>query len=134
MYSLPFIPPETSYTDLIGQFFILLWEELQTRASGDPNTDEGITATLSYEDIKGRTSSSVGQGTDDGALFDETIAAYALRGKAAQELLSAALVESHNKAFRDYVTKVHWTTIGEAAELGKSFCRSIRCDLVLTCE
>jgi RAD50-interacting protein 1 len=87
---------------------------------------------LSYEDVKGRTSSSVGQGTEDGALFDETIAAYALRGKAAQELLSGALVESHNKAFRDYITKVHWTTIGEAAELGKSFHDEKRCGVVLT--
>lgn len=55
----------------------------------------------------------------DNAIFDETVAAYAARRKAAEDLLVAALADSHAKAFRAYTQKVQWTTIGEAAVLGK---------------
>lgn len=75
---------------------------------------------MSYDDVKDRTSTAVGQHSDQGALFDETVAAYVARRKAAQELLIGALVESHNKAFRSYSHRVEWTTVGEAAVLGMS--------------
>lgn len=74
---------------------------------------------MSYDDVKDRTSAAVGQKREDGALFDETAAAYSMRRKAAQELLVGALVESHNKAFRAYTTRVQWTTVGETAIVGK---------------
>ncbi|CAM1503847.1 Fc.00g014380.m01.CDS01 [Cosmosporella sp. VM-42] len=99
------------------EFFIILWEELQTRAAKKADQGNNITATLSYDDVKHRTSSAVGQKTDDGALFDETVEAYRMRCKAGQDILAATLVESHSKAFKAYVNKVQWTTIGEAAEL-----------------
>ena len=54
----------------------------------------------------------------DNAIFDETVAAYTARRKAAEDLLVAALADSHSKAFRAYTQKVQWTTIGEAAVLG----------------
>lgn len=73
---------------------------------------------MSYEDVKDRTSTAVGQDNEDGALFDETVAAYSMRRKAAEELLVGALAESHGKAFRAYTTRVQWTTVGEAAILG----------------
>lgn len=75
---------------------------------------------MSYDDVKDRTSAAVGEKHEDGALFDETATAYSMRRKAAQELLVGALVESHNKAFRAYTTRVQWTTVGETAILGKS--------------
>lgn len=80
---------------------------------------------MSYDDVKDRTSTAVGEKHEDGALFDETASAYNMRRKAAQELLIGALVESHNKAFRAYTTRVQWTTVGETAILGKSACRSV---------
>ncbi|KAF5685029.1 Rad50-interacting protein [Fusarium denticulatum] len=85
----------------------------------DWSNEEGnnITSTMSYDDVKGRTSTAVGERHEDGALFDETASAYSMRRKAAQELLVGALIESHNKAFRAYTTRVQWTTVGEAAIL-----------------
>ncbi|KAF7548186.1 hypothetical protein G7046_g8765 [Stylonectria norvegica] len=99
------------------EFFVSLWHELQTRAAHRTSQGNNITSTMSYDDVKDRTSSAVGHGNDDGALFDETVAAYNMRRKAAQELLIAALVESHAKALRPYSTRVQWTTVGETAVL-----------------
>ncbi|KAM6518194.1 hypothetical protein FSOLCH5_006966 [Fusarium solani] len=96
------------------EFFVSLWDELQTRAA---QRKSNITSTMSYEDVKDRTSTAVGQTNEDGALFDETVAAYSMRRKAAEELLVGALAESHGKAFRAYTTRVQWTTVGEAAIL-----------------
>ncbi|RSL93497.1 hypothetical protein CDV31_014700 [Fusarium ambrosium] len=96
------------------EFFVSLWDELQTRAA---QRKSNITSTMSYEDVKDRTSTAVGQDNEDGALFDETVAAYSMRRKAAEELLVGALAESHGKAFRAYTTRVQWTTVGEAAIL-----------------
>lgn len=73
---------------------------------------------MSYDDVRGRTSSSVGV-EEDGGLFDETIAAYSMRCKSAQELLVRALDAEHSKSLRSYVSRVQWTTIGDSALLGE---------------
>ncbi|KAF4986645.1 hypothetical protein FGRMN_10739 [Fusarium graminum] len=101
------------------EFFVSLWDELQTRALHRASQGNDITSTMSYDDVKDRTSAAVGQKHEDGALFDETATAYSMRRKAAQDLLVGALVESHNKAFRAYTTRVQWTTVGETAIVGK---------------
>lgn len=98
------------------EFFVSLWDELQTRASS--RRSAGITGSLSYDDVKGRTSSAVCHESDDGALFDETVAAYTQRRKAGLELLVGALVDANNKAFRPYTHNVQWTTVGDMAALG----------------
>ncbi|KAM5352021.1 hypothetical protein ACJ41O_004744 [Fusarium nematophilum] len=102
------------------EFFVSLWDELQTRAAHRASQGNNITSTMSYDDVKGRTSTAVGQEREDGALFDETVTAYSMRRKAAQELLVGALVESHSKAFRAYSTRVQWTTVGETAVLDEA--------------
>ncbi|KAK7408276.1 hypothetical protein QQX98_009534 [Neonectria punicea] len=99
------------------EVFVSLWDELQTRAAHRTSQGNEITSTMSYDDVKDRTSAAVGQEGDDGALFDETVAAYSLRRKASQELLVSALVASHSKAFRAYTTRVQWTTVGDTAVL-----------------
>lgn len=94
------------------EFFVVLWDQLQARATkdGEPSRMSGE---MTYEEVKDRTSTAVGSDTDDGVLFDETIAAYSLRRKTAQEFLVNALADSHYKAFRAYVTRTHWTTISD---------------------
>lgn len=64
---------------------------------------------MSLEQVKDRTSNAVGSDSDDGGMFDETIAAYRLRQKAAADYLVSALTYSHNKAFRAYLGRTHWT-------------------------
>lgn len=68
---------------------------------------------MSYDQVKDRTSAAVGSDEDGGVLFDETISAYSMRRKAAQDFLIAAVVDSHQKAFRPYLHKAQWTTINE---------------------
>lgn len=96
---------------------MLLWDELQSRAA-KRSSGVSFTGTMTYDDVRGRTSSSVGA-EEDGGLFDETISAYGMRRKAAQDLLVRALDGAHSKALRGYVNRVQWTTIGDSALLGE---------------
>lgn len=106
----------TDYT----QFFVTLWEQLQTRARRTDG-DGDITSGMSYENVKDRTSADVGSDGDGGILFDETIAAYTNRRKSAEEYLVAALIDSNQKAFRPYLSKSQWTTISDDSH-GKARC------------
>ncbi|KAJ0322212.1 hypothetical protein COL5a_008820 [Colletotrichum fioriniae] len=95
------------------EFFVTLWDQLQGRATKEGETSR-MSGEMSYEEVKDRTSASVGSEANDGVLFDETIAAYSLRRKTAQEFLVNALADSHYKAFRAYATRTHWTTISDS--------------------
>ncbi|CAG9991437.1 unnamed protein product [Clonostachys byssicola] len=93
------------------EFFIELWEQLQ---AGPKSSDQG---NLSFDEVKGRTSSAMGEVEQDGALFDEMIASYSMRRSSAQALLVSALVDSHSKSFRGYSSRAQFTTIGDASDL-----------------
>lgn len=92
------------------QFFVTLWERLQTRAK-ETRDRSNLAGGMSYEQVKDRTSSTIGSDDDGGILFDETITAFSNRKKAAQEFLVGALIDSHHKSFRPYVSKAQWTSI-----------------------
>ena len=95
-----------------------MWDQLQARASKD--TGEAPAAgDMSYEEVKDRTSAAVGSGDEDGVLFDETIAAYSQRRKTAGEFLVTTLTDSHQRAFKAYVTRTHWTTINDESSTGE---------------
>ncbi|KAK6206746.1 RINT-1 family protein [Colletotrichum tabaci] len=94
------------------EFFVVLWDQLQGRATKEGETSR-MSGEMSYEEVKDRTSAAVGSEGDDGVLFDETIAAYSLRRKTALDFLVSALADSHYKAFRAYSTRTQWTTISE---------------------
>jgi hypothetical protein len=70
---------------------------------------------MSLDDVKDRTSSTVGSQSEGGILFDETITAFSLRRKAAHDFLVGALAESHQKAFRAYSSRAQWMTISDVA-------------------
>ncbi|PNY29804.1 RAD50-interacting protein 1 [Tolypocladium capitatum] len=97
------------------EFFAILWEELQARDT-QRNQQGSLVDTVERDDIKGHVPRGLGDGENDG-IFDETVAAYAMRRKGAEELLIGALADSHSKAFRAYLNHVQWTTVGEAAVL-----------------
>ncbi|KAI0165241.1 TIP-1 family-domain-containing protein [Hypoxylon sp. FL1284] len=101
------------------EFFVTLWEQLQTRAKRADGEGD-IASGMSYEDVKDRTSAVIGSDGDGGILFDETIAAYTNRRKAAEEYLVSALIESHQKAFRPYLAKAQWTTISDDSHVEAS--------------
>ncbi|PHH80322.1 hypothetical protein CDD80_1961 [Ophiocordyceps camponoti-rufipedis] len=89
------------------EFFASLWEELQARDAKRASNDAD-------EAVQGRVPDG---GGDDGGIFDETVLAFTMRRKAAEELLIGALSDSHSKAFRAYLHQAQWTTVGEAAVL-----------------
>ncbi|KAK4192189.1 RINT1-like protein [Podospora australis] len=94
------------------EFFITLWEQLQSRAKASENQDN-LAGGMSHDHVKDRVSAAVGSEEDGGGLFDETIAAYSLRRKRAQEFLTEALVESHRKAFKAYLHRPQWSTFAD---------------------
>ncbi len=84
---------------------------------------------MSYGQVKDRTSSTVGSEEDGGVLFDETIAAYSLRRKTAQEFLVSAVTDSQYKAFRPYLQRTQWTTIHEDASAADPYQLAITAEL-----
>lgn len=94
------------------EFFVDMWDRLHARAK--ENEDESnLAGGMSHDEVKGRTSKSMGSDEDGGILFDETIKAYSARRKTALDWLIAAVQDSHSKAFRPYIQRVQWTTIND---------------------
>lgn len=72
---------------------------------------------MSYEHVKDRTSPDIA--TDgEGTIFDETIKFYSKRKESAQVFLREALVESHQAAFRSYLSKPQWSIVHNEASGG----------------
>ncbi|KAL7938803.1 TIP-1 family domain-containing protein [Trichoderma chlorosporum] len=113
------------------EFFVILWDQLHKRESRQIKLPSSSIANVvgHGDDIKERTVAAVDGGDENGAIFDETIAAYTNRRKAGEELLVGALVESHSKALRAYTHNVQWTTVGESATLDDSSALSITPEL-----
>lgn len=100
------------------EFFVTLWDELQSRATPSDGATK-IAGEMSYEEVKDRTSNAVDSDNDEGFLFDETVRAYASRRKSAQAFLVSGLAKSHQDAFKAYSTRVQWTTISETGGDGR---------------
>ncbi|GJN71302.1 hypothetical protein PLICBS_005365 [Purpureocillium lilacinum] len=98
------------------EFFATLWEELQARDTKRKRLS-GMSEASEHDGALNRVSSNLGQGSEDSGIFDETVAAYTMRRKGAEQLLVGALAESHAKALRSYLHHVQWTTVGETAVL-----------------
>lgn len=73
---------------------------------------------MSFDEVKERTSSVMGE-SEDGGVFDEMITAYTQRRKAATDLLVSSLAESHSKPFRNYGSRAQFTTVGDTPVDGK---------------
>lgn len=94
------------------EFFVEMWDRLQAKARGSDD-QSNLAGGMSHDEVKGRTSQSVGSSADGGILFDETIKAYDARRQQAQDWLVGAVQDSQAKAFRPYVQRTQWTTISE---------------------
>lgn len=94
------------------EFFVEMWDRLQARAKKSDD-ESNLAGGMSHDEVKERTSQSVGTNEDGGILFDETIKAYSARRDTALEWLIAAVQESQSKAFRPYIQRTQWTTINE---------------------
>ncbi|KAH8668518.1 RINT-1 family protein [Xylariales sp. PMI_506] len=90
-------------------FFMLLWEELRARAKRVED-QTNLVGGMSYDHVRDRTSSEI-DSDGDGTIFDETIKFYSKRRESAQSFLVSALVESHQTAFRPYLSKTQWSIV-----------------------
>ncbi|KAL7898108.1 TIP-1 family domain-containing protein [Trichoderma sp. SZMC 28014] len=113
------------------EFYVILWDQLHRRQSRQLKPQGSALGNVvgNNYDLKERTVAAVDDGDENGAIFDETIAAYTNRRKAGEELLVGALVDSHSKALRAYTHNVQWTTIGESATPDDSSALSITPEL-----
>lgn len=91
------------------EFFMGLWEELKTRVR-QVDDQTNVVGGMSYDQVRGRTSSEI-DSAKNGAIFDETIKFYSKRRESAQTFLVDALAESHQTAFRPYISKAQWSIV-----------------------
>ena len=110
------------------QFFLDLWTELQSRAhaaSKEPAASAVVAGPLLLQDVAARTSSSLGTNTNDnppngngstgtglidessveGALFDETAAAYARLRAKTENVMADMLGQAVRDALKAYVRR-----------------------------
>ncbi|EAA30678.1 hypothetical protein GE21DRAFT_10443 [Neurospora crassa] len=102
------------------EFFVTLWEQLQTRAKANED-QSNLAGGMSYDHVKDRISSVVGTEDDTGVLFDETISAYTMRRKRAQEFLTQVLIQNQKKAFAAYLKRPQWSTISDEPTSGEAY-------------
>lgn len=100
------------------EFFVDLWDQLQARANKSVD-QSNLAGGMSHDEVKDRTSKTVGTGDNGGILFDETIKAYCSRRTATQDLLVEAVIRSHADSFRPYIQRTQWTVISEDPTAGK---------------
>ncbi|KAK6084610.1 RINT-1 family protein [Seiridium cupressi] len=90
-------------------FFMVLWEELKTRVR-QVDDQTNVVGGMSYDQVKDRTSSEIDSAAL-GSIFDETIKFYSKRKDRAQNFLVDAIAESHQTAFRPYLSKAQWSIV-----------------------
>jgi len=69
---------------------------------------------MSYNEVKDCTSNAVGS-TEEGSVFDVTIAAYQRLASRTEDLITQAMKYALPNSFKAYLTKPEWTTIGEVS-------------------
>lgn len=86
------------------QFFLELWEELQTRTqkAQQSSSNKSLTGTMNVAEVASVISSAVVSGDDDGALFDETAGAYKHLRTRTEEMIVELLVGNMKEELKAY--------------------------------
>ncbi|KAI0127835.1 TIP-1 family-domain-containing protein [Xylariales sp. AK1849] len=92
-------------------FFVSLWEHLQSRIR-QVDDQTNVVGGMSYDHVKDRTSSNLNS-AGNGTVFDETIKFYSKRKESAQAFIVSSLAESHQNAFRPYLSKAQWSIVND---------------------
>jgi len=105
-------------------FFLELWEELQDRAS---NRDRISSKLVGLHEIREKTSAAVGGGGDlraddelQGALFDETAAAYHRLRVRSEAIIVETVTYNVREALRPYARISTWASLSSPAAAGGS--------------
>jgi hypothetical protein len=89
---------------------VSFWEELKGRVR-QVDDENNLVGGLSYGHVRDRTSLEIDTG-NEATIFDETIKFYTKRKESARVLLVNALVETHQTAFRPYLSRPQWSMAG----------------------
>ncbi|KAF1988238.1 hypothetical protein K402DRAFT_374019 [Aulographum hederae CBS 113979] len=96
-------------------FFLELWEELQDRARGNVSRSANVAGALSVEQIAAQTSSSVGTTSTEGALFDETAAAYNRLRVRSEGIIVDVLNNNVRESLRAYRNINPWASLASSS-------------------
>jgi hypothetical protein len=79
--------------------------------------DDNLAGTMSYAEVKSSTSASVGS-EEDGALFDETIAAFTARKDHSERLMVERMKHSLPGALSAYKSRPQWLPMDNSSDAG----------------
>jgi hypothetical protein len=94
----------SSLTEKKKQFFLELWEDLESRAS-KANPNKTLAGNMNIRHVASVTSSALTSGNDDddGALFDETAGAYKRLRQKTEEMLVDLVVGNVKDELKAYI-------------------------------
>lgn len=96
-------------------FFLELWEELQDRAG---NRNQISTNLGSLQEIQSKTSSTLGQTSSSGALFDETAEAYRRLRVRSESIIVETLTYNIRESLRPYTQINNWAALSSSTAGG----------------
>ncbi|KAI9367203.1 TIP-1 family-domain-containing protein [Aspergillus egyptiacus] len=106
-------------------FFVELWSELQERVRQNRDGGRNVAGSMSVADVASRTSRAVNNGhsagpQDDteGALFDETAAAYRRLRMRSESIITSTLVTDVRNSLKPYTRISTWATIFSTSSTG----------------
>ncbi|KAF3491474.1 RINT-1 family protein [Arthroderma uncinatum] len=104
-------------------FFLELWYELQDRVTRHSHTGKPVAGVMSVSEIAARTSSSVANNNKDhledgaeGALFDETAAAYRQLRMRSESIIQSTIASSVQTSLRPYYQVSTWASLRSSSD------------------
>ncbi|KAL4918552.1 TIP-1 family-domain-containing protein [Aspergillus aurantiobrunneus] len=99
-------------------FFVELWSELQERVKHNKGGGKNVAGTMSVADVASRTSPAVNNDTGsgleeapEGALFDETAAAYRRLRLRSESIITSTVISNVRSALKPYTRVSTWATM-----------------------
>ncbi|KAK2831885.1 hypothetical protein FQN49_007073, partial [Arthroderma sp. PD_2] len=108
-------------------FFLELWYELQDRVTSHSHTGKPVAGVMSVSEIAARTSASVASHNKDdpedgaeGALFDETAAAYRQLRMRSESIIQSTITSSVQASLRPYYQVSTWASLRSSSDESSS--------------
>ena len=102
-------------------FFLELWDDLQDRARGNPQSEHNFAGEMTVSDVAERTSSVVGSDEDTGALFDETAGAYRQLRIRTEGIIQDMIIHNIRDSLRPYSRINPWSSLSSDLTNPSSF-------------
>lgn len=96
-------------------FFLDLWAELQDHAKQNSGSGRPLAGAMSISDIASRTSSAVDDGSEGGALFDETASAYRRLRLRSESIIQDKITDEIRAALKRYSRVAQWSSLSSSS-------------------